>query len=307
MKKIYVGPKKKTIENSYFFDDSVTLFQEEATFEYWNPDNTFLEISIYNKGLQEIIGPAEVMAHNPDTVSKCIFPSGISLICQNDLELLKNLNNKIYTRELFKNSIPMLEYITIKGKEFDYCREKKYLSNFLVIQSPIGSGGSKTFLCHDNNYNQVVPALSPEENYSVSVYRHKNIPYNVHCIIASEQIEIFPPSIQLLEISDKIEYIGSDYEIELSYKTKQKMILYSTNICKKLQKMGYRGILGIDYIYVENELYFIEINPRFQGSSRQLDGLLISSDLPSIFDYNYRSFYDTDLPHTQNMIFSIYK
>uniref|UniRef100_UPI003FEFF9EB ATP-grasp domain-containing protein n=1 Tax=Eisenbergiella sp. TaxID=1924109 RepID=UPI003FEFF9EB len=55
-------------------------------------------------------------------------------------------------------------------------------------------------------------------------------------------------------------------------------------------------MLGIDYIYANGELYFIEINPRFQGSTRQLDNILKRNGLPSIFDYNYRAFTGKELP-----------
>ena len=115
-----------------------------------------------------------------------------------------------------------------------------------------------------------------------------------------------PPSQQDLEIIDKIEYIGSNYYINISNEIKDKLIKHSYNICRKLQSLGYLGVLGIDYIYVNKELYFIEINPRFQGSTRQLDKLLIESNLPSIFEYNYNFFLGKKMPSTQNMKYSLF-
>ncbi|MDR0738606.1 MAG: ATP-grasp domain-containing protein [Oscillospiraceae bacterium] len=70
--------------------------------------------------------------------------------------------------------------------------------------------------------------------------------------------------------------------------------------------MGYLGVLGIDYIYANGKLYFIEINPRFQSSTQQLDYLLKKSSLSSIFDYNYRAFKDKEMPGTKNMLLSVF-
>ena len=65
--------------------------------------------------------------------------------------------------------------------------------------------------------------------------------------------------------------------------------------------MEYMGVLGIDFIKVENEFYFIEINPRFQGSTQKVDKILKDNNLPSIFEYNYNFFKGLDMPTTNNI------
>ena len=59
--------------------------------------------------------------------------------------------------------------------------------------------------------------------YSVSEYQEENIPYNIHCIIGDKQVELLPPSEQDLEITDKIEYIGSFFVITLPNEVKEKL------------------------------------------------------------------------------------
>lgn len=306
MKRIFIGPKQSTIKYTNFFDYSITLvgdnknnniaYKDELPFEFWNPDNEELEINIYNNEMLKITFPAEVMAHNPNLLSKCNFPNHIKLICKNRQDILEILDNKIKTRKLMENIVPMLEYFLVKGSSFDYKSMSTDISSGLVIQLPIGSGGSKTFFCNDKNYLEISSFLQPNCQYSVSVYKSGNVPYNIHCIIGKEQIELLPPSKQILEISEKIEYIGSEYDVEISTSIKKKIREYSNKICKKLQSIGYLGVLGIDYIEYDNELYFIEINPRFQGSTPQLDILLQENNLPSIFEYNYLAFKGEKLP-----------
>lgn len=315
MKRIYVGPKQATIENNNFFDYSITLFGKNSeknlsyesflTFEYWNPDNHIKEITLYNRELSKINEPAEIIGHDPLLVAKCIIPECAKQVCLNDLNLLEKLNNKFKTRELLKDIVPMLKYYMVKGIDFKYNDFNK-IAPELVIQLPVGSGGSKTFFCNQANSKQVETILLKDELYSVSAYKKDNIPYNIHCLIGKNQIEILPPSQQELEIIDKIEYIGSNYDITIPTEIKNKLIKYSYNICEKLQSLGYLGVLGIDYIYTNNELYFIEINPRFQGSTRQIDKLLIESNLPSIFEYNYNLFLGKEMPTTKKIKYSLF-
>ena len=315
MKLIYVGPKQTTIENNNFFDYSITLFGNSSntntsyetflTFEYWNPDNHIKEITLYNRELSKINEPAEIIGHDPLLIAQCNLPQCTKQVCLNDVNLLRTLNDKFQTRKLLKDIVPMLKYYMLKGADFKYNDFNK-IAQELVIQLPIGSGGSKTFFCNPSNYKQVEKILLNDKLYSVSAYKKDNIPYNIHCLIGKKQIEILPPSQQELEIIDKIEYIGSNYDINIPIEVKEKIINYSYNICQKLQSLGYLGVLGIDYIYANKELYFIEINPRFQGSTKQIDKLLVESNLPSIFEYNYNLFLGYNMPSTKQMNFSLF-
>lgn len=310
MKRVFVGPKQTTIENSDFFDASITLvgnnkngntaFSSELPFDFWNDDNASKEVEIYNREIAKLKQTTEIMAHHPKVVFGCTLPDNVSLICKNPQSLLEIVDDKIQTRCLLKGIVPMIEYHTIKGEHFDY-KQLRYISEDLVVQFPTGSGGSKTFLCKQKNSEYIKSILNSQKYYSISAYHRVNIPYNIHCLIGYDQIELLAPSQQELELSDKIEYIGSDYDVSIPYEVKNKLVQYSIDVCRKIQKMGYLGVLGIDYIYANSELYFIEINPRFQGSTRQVDGLLKKSRLPSIFDYNYRAFNSKEMPSTKKM------
>lgn len=316
MLKIFVGPKQKTIENNSYFDKSITLvgnnedgniaLNSKLPFDYWNPDNSEKEITYYEEELSKIKEPAVIMAHNPKLVSKCDIPSNLQLCCKNYEALLNLLDDKIETRKLLNGLIPMLDYKNIIGKALVSSSCIDY-GKSLVVQLPYGSGGAKTYLVNNATQKHINSIINPNEIYSVSEYQEDNTPYNIHCLIGNFDILLFPPSEQDLEITDKIEYIGSFFLIKIPNQIRLKMIDYSNKICRKLQSMGYRGVLGIDWICVKNELYFIEINPRFQGSTRQVDLLLKKSNLPSIFEINEMAFNEQRLPDIKNMLFSIYE
>lgn len=305
MKKIFVGPKEKNIANTDFFDGSITLFgsnrngnhsySRDISFAYWDPDNNKKEIDIYNQEFAKIKEEIMVMAHNPHLVSKCFLPSNVHLICKNSDKVLDILDNKFKTRELLCNIVPILDYEIYKGSNINYEKLSKKTTEF-VIQLPIGSGGAKTYLYNTDTYEQIDQLIEDDKYYSVSAYIRDNIPYNIHCVVFKNKIEVMMPSKQLIEVSNILEYIGSDYSADIDINVARKICEYSIKICKKLQEIDYLGVVGIDYISTKEEVYFIEINPRFQGSTAYLDSILKKKGLPSLFEYNYAAFIDKEMP-----------
>lgn len=69
---------------------------------------------------------------------------------------------------------------------------------------------------------------------------------------------------------------------ELAIQVKNKAI----NVGKRLMEINYRGICGLDFIFTQNNILLIEINPRYQGSSYLLNAVLNIYNLPSLFELN---------------------
>ena len=298
----YLGPKQTNIEYCKFFCGSVTLFgnsknnnlsyEKNFCFEYWNKNNIFKQIIIYNSLLNKIKTECNIMLHDQYLESLCTFPDNVHKICCNDINMLNLLNNKIKTHELLSGLVPMLEY---KYSNLNDINKNIFTNNTnLVFQKEIGSGGALTYIVNKNNFDLFKRFNDSNEVYLISEYKDNNIPLNVHCIIFRDYIEILKPSIQILELNGKIEYIDSDYKTILDNNIKNKIYKYSYIICEKLKTLKYIGVLGIDFIYSNNELFFIEINPRFQGSTRYLDRILQENNFKSIYEYNYNAFYNIE-------------
>ena len=83
---------------------------------------------------------------------------------------------------------------------------------------------------------------------------------NVHLIIGNKDILYFPGSIQIIqEIEDRLIYLGADY---ISFQTipaleRNKLRNNVELIGKYLQSIGYRGIIGFDFLITKNEIMFI--------------------------------------------------
>ena len=210
-------------------------------------------------------------------------------ICYNDLELLEKLNNKFFTKRFFKNIVPVLDFEIIKGKNINIYKIKKKYGNCIVLQEKEGSGGENTKIVNLENNDK----FDLNKEYILSSYCKKNMSINIHLLIGKEKVTLFPPSVQIIKnIDNYMIYVGCDYikYNEISEEIVKKHKSYSLKIGKELQKMGYRGICGIDSIIYNNEIYFMEINPRFQSSTTILNKALLEQNFPSVQYMQLRCF-----------------
>lgn len=280
----YIGfNANNAICNENFFEGSITLYptKEKGNIFYSNckledtKSKTFLEEYkkyVYKtaKNIQEKNINAKFICFNEKIRNLCSDMKDINIIKSNDSNVIDLLNNKFKTRALVVNEVPTLEYIFVNSNELNYENiTKKLKCDKFVIQGETGAGGDSTFLVSNEDD---VKKISLKENteYSVSKYI-KHLPLNTTLIITDDLPITFPLSAQLILLTDNMfKYVGGDFICSqklntLVYNQIQK---YNNSIAEKVKSLGYRGILGIDYILLENnDVIFMEINPRFQASS----------------------------------------
>lgn len=211
-------------------------------------------------------------------------------ICYNNSYLIDDLNNKFYTKSYFKNVVPVLDYEIIKGKDILFnLKIKKRFGTEIVIQEKEGTGGENTSIINiEGDF-----LLDLKKEYLVSTYCKNNIPVNIHLIIGNNKITLLPPSVQIIKnINNNLIYMGCDF---IAYRSIENKIIkkheeYAFKIGKELQKIGYKGICGIDSIIYNDEVFFMEINPRFQSSSTILNKALYENKYPSLQYMQLKSF-----------------
>lgn len=113
-------------------------------------------------------------------------------------------------------------------------------------------------------------AIITNISYFLSKYLD-NIPVNITLVIGKYETIKLPISVQLIkQINDRFKYVGADfiYASKLGDKAINKINDYANIIALELKQLGYQGIVEIDYIIDNNDnVYFMELNPRFQASS----------------------------------------
>lgn len=309
---IWVGIRKSEIKYSNFINDSINIFgnninslenQLKKRINHNNEKNyDFIDDFYNNEIIKQIEKNSNVrfmyysQIYSYDSIKKLGLLDYV--ICLNNQELIEFANNKFKLKEYLKKYIPVLNYIYINGKDYNFKQlSQKYGNVKFVIQTEESSGGFGTMVLNENNKNDI--KLDNNCTYMVTKYCENNIPVNIHILISQNDITLLPPSIQNIELSfNKLIYKGCDfiaYKKCVNTKIDSKLKEYAYTIGKLMQKKGYRGVLGIDSIIYDDEVYFMEINPRFQNSSTILNKALQENNLPSLQELHYNCFYDKNI------------
>lgn len=306
---IWLGPRESDKEfTGDFFSGAITLYggrkPENKTFclskDYRINHNHITEeqtdFMVENEMKLIKKDPSvEFMSYNPNLIFSCNDEVIRHTVCLNDEKVMHFLDSKISFRKFAEKYVHTLHSELIQGKD---CRVKNLQSEFKgyhkwIIQSDVASGGYQTYLMEKDNEKNVVEKLNNDEYYLVSPYYEKNIPVNIHAIIYDQEVLITQGSVQVMGADrERMLYRGADF---IAYRdidpTVINQFINDTEIlCREIQKLGYRGVLGIDAIIVDGVAWILEVNNRFQASTILINKALQEKGLPSLHALNYEAF-----------------
>jgi predicted DNA-binding transcriptional regulator len=213
-------------------------------------------------------------------------------ICVNSMSILLLLNNKARMREIVKS-------IGISIVPFQWIQSERLLpkyQNGFVLQQNCSSGGYGTYLYSAEEREQLIEQIKTQDNNFISPYIPNSIPVNQHFIISDNQIIPFPGSVQIVypigASPTKLLFMGSDYIAYQSIDSKitQQIIECGHTISLMLQKLGYRGVIGYDYLITLSDVLFLEANGRFQASTHLLNTALHDNNYISMQEMHLLSF-----------------
>lgn len=237
----------------------------------------------------------QFMSYNPNFVYGAPDEVVKRTLCLNEPALMEKLENKVFFKQLIEGIAAKLPHRLFLGGNCSYDNLKTQFSNYdsFVLQEPISSGGEGTFLMTLENSEEIISLLRKDSSYIVTGYIEDNIPVNLHAIIFDNNIALFPGSVQIIQLgNNRLLYRGADYctFLEIAPLIREKLYNQSFDILTRIQNMGYRGIVGVDAMIVGDEVFFTEINNRFQGSSVLLAKALSENNLPSLQKMNLDAF-----------------
>lgn len=218
-------------------------------------------------------------------------------ICINDSIITDILENKLYTKLWTSSFLPTIPFSTFIDTELNYIKFCNAFPEYkqFVLQGTFSCGGSGTWLIKSNE-DLAEFTYEPDEDHIVMVtpYFENSISLNTHLIIYSNTVQYFPPSIQIIEhFEHRLCYDGGDFVAakKLDKNILDKVQQYSEEIGMRLSVIGYRGVCGIDFLVVEKNVYFMEINARFQSSTFLLNRSLKRNNLTTLQEMNINAFY----------------
>jgi len=195
---------------------------------------------------------------------------GVTLIGPSS-EIVKKLSNKISLYEIFSNIVPMANYSVSHGfKELMISSQKlmQRSGHPLFISLENSAAGANSIIAHSLEDIQKRFSNNINDTFLVTEFiSHVCDPTTLGVVINEEEIYIAGVADQRI---DGTRFKGSTFPSKMSKKVQEEIIEQTRVVGKKMAKLGYRGIFGCDYIVTEkNEIYFIETNPRKQGTTME--------------------------------------
>ena len=313
MYKVWIGNRESEILTYNIFDESITYFGSAKNgnhaFALINrtPAKYSNEFKAYViQKIDSIItshNDAEFHFYNPMFAHK-IISIRPDLACFfaniNDYELLKWITSKTFVREWLSNSVDVPPYALLSKDECKINNLHSLFGNYneFIIQKDISGGGEGTYLLTPISEYRVLDSLCYNSLYLVSPCLSPKVSACCHMLIDNDTTTIFPFGIQSSVITnDKMIYKGTSYSKISRFNN---CVVNSLNekafiIGERLRNIGYRGICGLDFIVIENTVFFIEINARYLGSSFLINKALNEQNKISLFEMNHICF-DAKLP-----------
>lgn len=241
----------------------------------------------------------EVINHLPESSKYIINVNSEKLICW--------LSNKTLVRLWINNLVKVPPFCAVAGNECTYANLKTIFPRYkkFIVQDNYSSGGIGSFLVDNNTTKKYEKFLSGNDIYLVSPLIQDSFSINLHMLVGKYEQIIFPLSIQIIDPNDTtFVFRGSDFVTakEISSSIIEHINDCSRKIGEKLAYIGYRGICGLDFVVQNTNIYFIEINPRFQGSSFLINRVLFEKNLPSLYDLNMRAFFNESFQNEKNFL-----
>lgn len=221
-------------------------------------------------------------------------------------KLIKQLNDKLFVKNYFSQKVNLIPYFIQAGKDCTLQHFKQIFpgKDSFVVQAGFSCGGMATFLLNEQNEEKQRVFFEAENMYSVTPYSQNNISVNIHTVIYDEEMVLFPASIQIIDSSnDRFLYVGADFAAygTIPFRMREQVDIQARAVGESLRALGYRGVCGIDFIISGEEVYFMEINPRFQSSTFLLNRCLLKEGFPSVQQYHIEAQLCPSSKETRNL------
>lgn len=226
------------------------------------------------------------------------------ILCCNNPKVFTVLDSKFQFRKIFEDVLPFAPYEYVVGSEIikrlkdgTYPEQKE-----VVIQRDYGSGGFGTLVVNKEYFSnpafkeRSIKEIYPKETYLVSDYIESMCSVSLHMIISNNEVNILPSIVHRYIEHHKLDYMEFKAFTELppdmlkqAYECGQKF----GDFVRTSRKYRMRGWVHIDLLFgKDGKVYAMEANPRFGGSVGCYNRLFRQAGLESVFEYNYRAFYD---------------
>ncbi|WP_020524435.1 ATP-grasp domain-containing protein [Catelliglobosispora koreensis] len=188
--------------------------------------------------------------------------------------------DKIFVREqLAALGVPVPEAVVLPSAEIHFGLTGTRLGVPFVMQSPNGAGGQGTHLIlHEAGLLAALREQPHVEKWLLSRFAG-SLTINAAGVVHADGVQLLPISVQssgIAEVGASFgSYCGSDFGAaqQLPYRVTAQALQHAAVVGEWLRGQGHLGLFGADIAVHGDEIAFLEVNPRIQGSSWLLSKL----------------------------------
>ena len=300
----------------YIIISNKTAYGEEIKKQY--PDFVHLISG------EKLLGTTELLSH-PDT-NKLITPNSNILVFKNTLRVETEINNrhwnvlnpKSHLSERVENKLSQIRWLGELAKYLPphttkLTKQIMWKNEPFIVQWAHGHTGDGTILVKTMEELSSLQAKFPERIARISTFIN-GLSFTVNAVVAVNKILMGNISYQITGLQpftdNQFSTVGNDWGLAkkiLNSRDLENIQTIVRDVGIKLQKDGWRGLFGVDFVMEEKsrKIYLIEINAR-QPASTTFESILENKEKEknikgiTTFEAHLRAL--LNLPIDQNII-----
>lgn len=158
-----------------------------------------------------------------------------------------------------------------------------------VIRPERSSGGVGLRLVSDTHELRSILADTPARFLCLAPFFDGAISINAAGVVWRDGISLHPASVQIIGddsfTTRRFGYCGNDFAAfhDLGLATARQLEEMTLSVGEWLQSLGFLGAFGVDALLHQGAVYFVELNPRLQGSSAASALASRDAELPCVY------------------------
>ena len=202
----------------------------------------------------------------------------------------------------------------LPGIKWTYVADEEQLSTLryldkgpVILRRSRSSGGTGVSLLDSPDHLRAAWPHQPEEYVSVAPFIEGGLPLNIGGVVWHDGVTIHPASVQLIGVpeltSRMFGYCGNDFgALDILSESELARVESSTmELGRWLRRYGYRGAFGVDFLHKDGQPLFLEINPRFQGSTHLSCQISVENDESCILLEHIAATAGLDAPESRSL------
>ena len=305
-----VLPQLTNFHLIYAYKSPQFKFLKKLNLPYFCLEESGVKLDVPNSGkLLSHPFVLDYINHSSDGQQIVIIPfkpsAKIDFLCQqnkwvcasNNHQLNRELEDKIAFNKLCqKNNLLQIPSTIDTFTQDNFLKYQKKYKSKLVVQSQFGWAGKNTF--SSNNWAEIKNKIAINTTVKFSPYI-KGYSLLNNCCLTSKGLIQSPPALQYTGVkpftNNPFTTVGRQWPSLAPKNIIEKIYGVTQDFSLIINKMGYKGFFGLDFMVENDQVYLLECNPRLTASFAFYNNIEINLDIIPLFLLHISQFVDINI------------